>query len=382
MASEQKVTLIEIKDYLKSTADAMQASVEDVRKESKAQFEALSLKYDELKKQQTIVAARPEIPMDYTKKGSEHKEAFLDYLRKGKVGMKMEHKGDLIEDTTGMILVPEELQKELLRALPQLTIMRGLASKITLSSNRQRIRNMDEVSVGWAKLETGSSMPAQTGLTPAEVYHYVEDLYGLMKLGEDELMDSDQNLEQYVISSFTDAVAAAEDNAFIAGTGHTYLQPLGVFDSTSGYARVSAGQAGQVTVDDFIKLVYELDPRYRQNGAFIVNSATEMVMRTLKDETGQFLWQPNVQAGKPNAFLGYPVYNQANVPVITNGSAKDVAAFGDFNAAYRILDHAATGMKRLDELYAATGMVGFRMHYRVGGNPLRTAAAKVLRVPA
>lgn len=412
MASEKQISLHEIKEEMKDTMGSFYTVLEATTKrntELELELKGLSKKFDELKRLQDIVAQRPErgAMYDGVKGRSEGMKAFASYVLKG-ARAKAEFKtnyvsdmwdvksfpsevkgvGGLVEDTTGQILVPEEVQAEIIRVLPTLVIMRGLCSKMTLNSNRIRYRTIDEVTMGWGKLETQNFpytmvAPQASTQTPADHYQYVEDLYGLVKMGEDLLMDSDNNLETILADSFSRAIAAAEDAAFIAGTGHAASQPLGVFDSASGIDRVVAGQNGGVTVDDFLSLIYALDPRYRVNASFIVNNSTELVLRQLKDGHGAYLWQPTVQAGRPNTFLGYPIYNQVSVPTIPNaGTQRDVAAFGDFMAGYRILDHQSMGLTRLNELYAESGLVGFRMQRRVGGSPIRTAAMKVLRVPA
>jgi len=61
------------------------------------------------------------------------------------------------------------------------------------------------------------------------------------------------------------------------------------------------------------------------------------------------------------------------------GTEGVVAAFGDFNAGYRILDHSS-GMtvQRLVELYAEAGLIGFKVHKRVGGYCIRPANKAVV----
>jgi HK97 family phage major capsid protein len=315
------------------------------------------------------------------------KSNFFNYMRKGLWGLKAVPSDALVETASnvspfGEILVPEELEKEIMRALPPLTIMRNLASVRTIASDRLRIRSMNEAVVGWNKLETTDAALAASLMTPAEEYQYAEDLYGLVKVGEDELQDADQNLQAIIADSFARAIAYAEDAAFIAGTGHAAgAQPTGIVNSACN--AIAAKQAGAVTADDFLSLVYALPVQYRQSASFIVNSRTALALRMLKDGKGQYLWQPSVQQGRPNTFFGYPIYNQeavADIPAA--GTTAKVAVFGDIKSAYRIIDHTGMTMKRMDELYAEHGLIGFRVHKRVGGSVVRTDAARILQVPS
>lgn len=115
----------------------------------------------------------------------------------------------------------------------------------------------------------------------------------------------------------------------------------------------------------------------------IVNSKTELALRLLKDSNDQYLWQPSLQQGRPATFAGYPIYNQEDVPQIpATGTAADVAIFGDIRSGYRIIDRLGMTVQRLVELYAESGLVGFKVHYRVGGGVIKPDALRILKVPA
>jgi HK97 family phage major capsid protein len=306
------------------------------------------------------------------------KAAFLAFLRGEPIPREM--RAALVEDATGEILVPEDMDLEITRATAKETVMRQLARIRTTSSNRVRRRSMNELQVGWGKLETGAALVEST-LTPAQEYIYVEDLYGLTKIGEDELMDADPDLEQYVNDSFSDAVANAEDTGFVLGAGHASEEPEGALTAAAGIATVAAGQIDAITADDFLNLVYAVPAQYRRNGNFLMASTTELAIRKLKDSNGQYLWQPTLQAGRPNTFLQHGIYNAEDVPAIpSSGGAVRVAAFGDWKRGYMIVDRRGTMVKRLNELYAAEGKVGFIVHRRVGGGVTIADALRVLTV--
>ncbi|BDG61922.1 phage major capsid protein [Caldinitratiruptor microaerophilus] len=296
------------------------------------------------------------------------------------------HKGfeakALVEDATGEILVPEELESEIYRSLPKITVIRPLATVRPVRTNRVRRRSMTELTVGWGKLETGRPLNESTP-NPSQEFQYVEDLYGLARIGEDELDDTDVNLQAFVADSFARAIAEAEDTAFVVGTGHANQQPEGILNGAV-VQRVSAGQTGAITTDDVLKLIFSVPTQYRRNGVLIMHQETELALRLLKDNNGQYLWQQSLQAGLPNTFAGYPVYNQADVGRIPTqaGQTADVMIFGDVRAGYRILDRQGMTVKVLDQLYAEQGMIGYRVRYRVGGGVVRPDALRILRVTA
>lgn len=319
----------------------------------------------------------------------QQRAAFLRYIRGGAQALAPEQRA-LVENTAGEILVPEDLEAEIIRAVPKISAIRPIAGQRNLTSDRVRRRSLDEVTVGWGKLETGNQVLADSmpGV-PTEEYTYVEDLYGLAKVGEDEFDDSDVNLEAFVRDSFAQAAAEAEDTAFTTGTGHTAFIPVGIFSTAGGvpvtvsgagtYAGTGANAPGKI-IDDLKGLIYGVPAQYRRNGSFLLSSTTELFVSTVKDANGQYLWQPSVQAGRPNTFLGYALYNQEDVASIAL-SAK-IAAFGDFQRGYRIYDRLGMTVKRLDELYSEAGFIGFKFRKRVGGDVVRPLALRILQTAA
>ncbi|WP_299542036.1 phage major capsid protein [uncultured Streptomyces sp.] len=313
-------------------------------------------------------------------RAAERRSAFFQALRRGLPRMAPEQRA-LVENAAGEILVPEDLETEINRSLPELTIMRSIASQRSINTNRVRRRSLTEVAVGWGKLETNEqdltdSMPS----TPTDEYTYVEDLYGLAKVGEDEMDDTDVNLDAFIRDSFARACAEAEDTAFTIGAGHAAHQPVGYMTAGGGVPTVTAAGVTAISTDDMMKLIYATPKQYRRNGRFTIPSGTELAIATLKDADDRYLWQPSMQAGRPNTFLGFPVENQEDMAAVA-ASAR-VAAFGDFNAGYRIYDRQGMTVKVLTELYAEDGMIGWKIRKRVGGDVVRPQALRILVMKA
>jgi len=308
---------------------------------------------------------------------SREERELLNPARKGLVATKA-----LVEDAAGEILVPEEVEAEIYRRLPKLTVIRPLATVRPTGSNRVRRRSLTELQVGWGKLETGATLVESTP-QPGEEYTYVEDLYGLTRIGEDELDDTDVNLTAFIADSFAQAIAEAEDEAFIAGTGHANQQPEGILNAAD-VPTVEAGQTAGITTDDILTLIYTVPPQARRNGVLIAHSETVLRLRLLKSNDGVYLWQPSLVAGQPDTFAGYPVYDSPFIPGLPSeeGATAKVAIFGDVRMGYRILDRQGMTVKVLDQLYAEQGLIGYRVRYRVGGSVVRPEAFAILTVTA
>lgn len=349
--------------------------------ESKAAIDKINAHIDELE----VKLQRQSLPgagsTNSEQKSDEEKArsaAFFQYMRGGIAAMVPDEKKALVEDTAGLYLVTPELDTEIVRSLPKITVIRPLATVRSINKESLKIRSISEVSVGWGKLETGGSTNEST-LTPgAPTYQYAEDLIGLTKIGRDELADSDVNLQAILADSFTRAIAEAEDLAFVRGAGHGSEEPEGICINTTLIGNtVTSTAAGAVTFEKFMEMVYQCPAQYRRNGQWVVNSSVELALRQLRSETdatykGRFLWEPSLIAGAPNTFLGYPIHNQDDMKELTD-TTQVIAIFGDFKAGYRIIDREGITLERLGELYAEAGLVGFLVHKRIGGGVTRAS---------
>ena len=289
-------------------------------------------------------------------------KSFLKFVRHGIGALAPDEQKALVEDATGQYLVSPVITQEIDRAVAELVVMRKLCAQKTIDKDRLQVRGIDEATVSWGKLEAGAGI-VESNLTPtAPTYKYVEDLYGLSKVGEDELADSDVNLANILIDSFSRAIADAEETAFVAGTGHDNQQPDGfTVDPTLVAATVTGAAAGAVAIEEFLEMVYTCPSKFRSGASFLANSLTALELRKLrwKDAAGTyeggFLWQPSQIAGQPATFLGYPIYTQDNMATLA-GTEGVIAAFGNFKMGYRILDHTSgLTVQRLVELYAEAG---------------------------
>ncbi len=387
----------EIADMIQSAVDEMHKAVErqddEIKKfgepmaETKATIDKLNERIDELEvklQRQTIPGAG-----DQPTKTDEDKarsSAFYKWVRGGITALDPTERKALVEDTTGQYLITPELDTEIVRSLPKITVIRPLATVRPVSKDTLKIRAIGEVSVGWGRLETGAEI-TESDLTPtAPTYQYVEDLYGLTKIGEDELMDSDFNLQAILADSFSRAIAEAEDLAFVRGVGHSSEEPEGIcINTTLVAAKLTGAASDTVTVEKFMEMIYTCPAQYRKNGVFIVNSTVELAIRQLRSQTsatyqGPFLWQPSLIAGTPNTFIGHPIYNQDDMKDLSD-TAQIIAIFGDIRAGYRIIDRAGITLQRLTELYAEAGLVGFKVHKRVGGSVMRASQKPIVLLP-
>ncbi len=276
-------------------------------------------------------------------------------------------------DANGGYLVPEEYDRRLIDVLEEENVMRTLGTKITTSGEHKINIAATKPAAAW--IEEGGSLSFGDA-TFDQIILDAHKLHVAIKVTEELLYDNAFGLENYIIAQFGKALANAEEDAFINGT--VTGQPLGILAATGGAeVGVTTKSATAITADEVVDLVYSLKRPYRKNAKFLLNDQTLAGCRKLKDSTGQYLWQPSLQACEPDRFLGYPVYTSPYFPVMTAG--QPAIAFGDFSY-YNIGDRGTRSFSELKELFAGNGMVGFVAKERVDGKLVLPEAVKLLKM--
>ncbi|MEA1961273.1 MAG: phage major capsid protein [Bacillota bacterium] len=303
---------------------------------------------------------------------NEYKEAFWKVMR-NKNSFDVQNALQIGTDSEGGYLVPDEFEKTLIEALAEENIIRQLSHVINTSFGDKKIPVV--ASKGSASWTDEEAAMYESDDAFGIVNIGAHKLSTMIKVSEELLNDSVFNLERYIAKEFARRIARAEEEAFLTGNGTG--KPIGIL--VTGQTGVTANSATAITVDELIDLYHSLREPYRKNAKFITNDDTIKAIRKLKDGNGQYLWQPSLQAGQQDTILNRPVKTAAYVPTLAAG-AKTIA-FGDFSY-YWIADRQGRSFQRLNELYAASGQVGFRATQRVDGKLVLAEAVKVLQMKA
>lgn len=272
-------------------------------------------------------------------------------------------------DEAGGYLVPDEYDRRLIDVLDEENVLRGLATTIRTSGERKINIAATKPAALW--VEEGGALTFGDATFDQKLLD-AHKLHVAIKITEELLADNAFQLEDYIIAQFGKAIANAEEDAFLNGDGEG--KPTGLFaDAQVG---VTIGTV-EIEADDVIDLIYKLKRPYRKKASFITNDSTLAVLRKLKDENGNYLWQPSLQNGEPDRILGYAIRTSQFAPKLAAGKA--ALAFGDFSY-YNIGDRGHRTLQVLKELFAGNGMVGYVMKERVDGLLVLPEAVQVLKV--
>ncbi len=365
-------------------------SAEDTTTYESMELDVINLgkEINRLERQQTIdlelskpinspITSKPAANGEF-KKGratDEYKQAFWKAMR-NKNSFDVQNALQIGTDSEGGYLVPDEFERTLIESLEEENIFRQLAKVITTSSGDKKIPVVaSKGTASWVD-EEGPIPESDDAFTQVSIGAY--KLATMIKVSEELLNDSVFNLESYIAKEFARRIGAKEEEAFFIGDGTG--KPTGIFNVTGGASLgVTSATATAITVDEVMDLFYSLKSPYRKKAGFVMNDATVKAIRKLKDGNGQYLWQPSITAGQPDTILNRPVKTSAYVPTIA--AAAKTIAFGDFGY-YWVADRQGRSFQRLNELYAATGQVGFKATQRVDGKLILAEAIKVLQQKA
>lgn len=279
------------------------------------------------------------------------------------------------ENTEGGYLVPDEYEKTLIQALEEENFLRNIATVINTSS-------------GDRKIPVVTSKGTAAWIDEEAKYPFSDDVFGqvtigayklgtMIKVSEELMNDSIFNLENYIANEFARRIGAAEEEAFLTGDGKG--KPTGIFTAEADVKTAKA----QISFDDVMDLYYSLRAPYRNKAVWVLNDATVKALRKLKDGNGNYIWQPSLREGEPDRILNRPYFTSVYAPAIDAEEEKEgvhgIIAFGDFSY-YWIADREGRSFKRLNELYAETGQIGFLASQRVDGKLVLAEAIKTLEV--
>ena len=303
-----------------------------------------------------------------------YKTAFWRVMRQKAVPHEVFNALQIGTESEGGYLVPDEYERTLIDRLEELSIFRQLAHVIRTDSGNRLIPVVaSKGTASW--IGEGVQYP-ESDDSFGQVTIGAHKLVTTIKVSEELLNDSVFDIAAYIAQEFARRISAAEEEAFFTGTG--VGRPTGVLAATGGAELgVTAASATALTFDEVMDLYYSLRAPYRRNAVFLMNDATVKALRKLKNGSGDYIWQPSVVAGTPDTILNRPVYTSSFMPTLA-ADAKPML-FGDLGY-YWVADREGRVFKRLNEIYASTGQVGFLASERVDGKLVLPEAVKVLQM--
>ena len=307
----------------------------------------------------------------------EYKSAFDKWARKGdRYEAELESKALVTNDATGGFLVPKTVEVGIRADLRTLSPIRAEANVIQTSNDRYTVlTNKRGLTTGWV----GETDPRPETATPTLVETTLPggEIYANPAASQRALDDSQFNLEAWLINEIVNEMAIAENKAFVNGDGVN--KPKGFLTET-GLTTIKTGAAAALPAgaDYMFSMIYAMDSAYRAGAKFYSSGAVSASLRTVKDSTGNYLWQPSLVLGQPASIAGYAHVELEDMDGVAAG--KTPLAFANMKQGYTIADRI--GVRTLRDPYTHKPFVHFYATKRVSGMVTDAKAFVVLKVQA
>lgn len=291
--------------------------------------------------------------------------------------------------SAGGFALPEVIERQIQRLSVDISPIRQIATVRTVgSTDYKELFDVNGAGFEWVG-ETDTRSQTNTP-NLAEVAPTFGMASAKPQASEESLDDLFFNVEDWLIMSASEAMAQGEGAAHVGGNGVKkptgFLAgpaPVATADGARAFGAlqyIASGQAAAMptSLDPMYDMVYSLRARYRANAKWVTAKLLLSALRKYKDSTGQYLWQNAVVAGQPDSFIGYPVVEAEDMPIVAANAFP--LAFGDFKEGYLIADRV--GMRITRDEITTPGFVKFYVRKRTGGILRNTQAIKLLKIAA
>lgn len=324
---------------------------------------------------------------------AEHKAAFGKFLRKGVddgLGELQQKAYNITTDADGGYAVPEELDRDILQLMRDISPMREVCIVITVGgSDYKKLANKGGTNGGW--VDEDDSRPGTNSSQMAILTPFMGEVYAYPQATQQMLDDVFFNAEAFIQDECAATFAEMEGAAFTTGDGTK--KPKGFLayataataDGVRAFGtlqHIVSGAADDWAAsnpqDRLLDVVYSLKKGYRANANWMTSKAMLADVRKLKDSEGNYIWRPGLEAGQPDTLLGYRIAENEDMPAKAANALS--IAFGDFKRGYTIVDRIGTRILR--DPYTNKPFVGFYVTKRVGGFLADSNAIKLFKFSA
>ena len=271
----------------------------------------------------------------------------------------------------GGYLVPTSLGNEIIKQMAYWGGIREAVSVITTASgsplNYPTANNTAQKGRRVAQNTQVNERNFTFGSKGLGAHTYTSDA---IRIPNELLQDSAFNLEAFIAEEIGRLMGTILNEECTTGTGANMPQGL-VTGSTLGFT----GAAAALSFDDLIELEHSVNSAYRRNGAFMFKDSTLKVLKKLKDNEGNYIWQQGTKDGAPDTILNYRYFINDDMAGVATGQKS--VLFGDFKK-YRLRDVQGVTIRRLVERYADYNQIGIIAYSRHDGALMDTAAVKHL----
>lgn len=394
---------METNKEFQEVAEGIQAKFDEFKKANDKRIDAMSAEksslegkvdklneqiseFESYKQQMELEQKQRNRPGISDSSAAEYKDGFLSFLRKGdasKIETKAVNTG---ADADGGFAVPEELDRAILEIERDMSPMRQVCNVMSVSTpDYKKLVNVGGAGSGWVGEE--SERPETATPSLKQITANMGEIYANPAATQNSLDDIFFNAESWISSEVAKEFSDQEGLAFLSGNGTN--KPKGILaytlssnaDASRAFGQlqqITASGANTVTGNDLIDIIHSAKAGYRRNASFMMNNMSVAAIRKIKDNDGNYLWRPGLEAGAASSLLGYGIVENEDLADM-EANANSIL-FGDFSRGYTIVDRIGTRILR--DPYTNKPFVHFYTTRRTGGMLTDSNAIKVLKMAA
>ena len=304
------------------------------------------------------------------------KAEFQAFLRKGTLLTPESTKLLRVEDDeTGGFGAPPEMVAGIIKGVIDISPVRGTVRVRNTGNRSVRVmKRTGTFAAVWVS-EVGTKTET-TGLKYGLEEIPTHEIYALVDISNQDLEDTDFDLEGELRTEFSEQFAVAESDAVVNGDANG--KPEGLL-TNAAVAEVNSGDANLLTYDGIVDLSHSIKMGYIGNARYVFNLSTLGAMRKITNGSGEPLWAP-MASGAPATITGWPYVIWQDMP--NEGAGLYPVLFGDFNRAYWLVDRINMEILRDPFTQSTAGAVRFIARKRLGGQVVIAEAVRKQKVSA
>ena len=299
--------------------------------------------------------------MNYKIEDSNYFEAFWNMMRGQSVPF---DKVSSRMASNNTFALPKDSLKKYQELKDKEDTFKGIVTRVAVLEGSKAFARTTDHTASW--VPEGADIPGFDGEEDFDKYEIERNkLAAVVKLSNDFIHSPSFDIESNVLGTFAKAMSSAEEMAIITGDGND--MPYGLLHEAHGAQIGATGNA--LTFDNVISLFLSVKAKYRKRGKWLMNDETALILRTLKDKDGNYLWNPST-----DTILGKEVIISEFMP-----SEGTPILFGDLSY-YWVTDRTYLHIKELHEKFALDDMMGYLGYEFLDGMLTRRDAVKGLKL--
>lgn len=263
----------------------------------------------------------------------------------------------------GFWVVPEVFSTEIIAALADEVMMRRLGTVMPAIPRGSSVSMGTDSGLGDAEWTSELSTATADTAEPAGRRRLTPHPLAKLVKASSTYLDSGPSGESYVRDQAKTKIGAAEESAFMIGSGAQ--KPEGIYVSSLPTDVTCAG-ANDIVYADLLNVEAALKSQYAPGASWIMHRTIRKELLSMVDGQGLPLLRRDPAAPGRMDLFQWPIELSEYSPSVST-TGLYVLALGNWKRCYRIVDSLDMRVKRLNEVFYATDEIGFDFRSETDG---------------